>query len=285
VDPTHHRLYVSRETRVQVLDARTGRLDGEIPNTAGVHGIAIAPDLGYGFTSNGKSNSVTVFNLADLKVIGDIKISGAGPDAILYEPRLYEPRLKRVYTFNAHSNTATVIDAATRKELQTIALPGKPEFATSDGVHVYVNLEDKNSLAVINLQTNQVSAIWNLKPCEEPTGLALDSMHERLFSVCHNQLMIVTDARTGRQVATVPIGAHVDAAAYDPTMKLAFSSNGDSGNVTVVSERTADQFVAVDTVATARGSKTMALDEANHRLFVPALIAGKLQVLVLTPTT
>lgn len=279
VDSPHHHLFVSRATHVQAFDLESGKLAGDIENTSGVHGIALAQELNRGFTSNGKADSVTVFDLQTLKPITEIKISGKGPDAILYDTPS-----NRVYTLNGHSNNATVIDASSAREVATIALPGRPEFAVSDGAgHIFVNLEDKGEIAVIDAAHGSVQATWSLAPCEEPTGLAMDTARHRLFSVCHNQKLIVTDSETGRRVAELPIGKHVDAAAFDPATSLVFSSNGDSADVTVIYAATADKYVMRGNLATAAGSKTMALDPASHRVYVPASGANGFEVLVGAP--
>jgi YVTN family beta-propeller protein len=279
VDSPHHHLFVSRATHVQAFDLDSGKLAGDIGNTLGVHGIALAQDLNRGFTSNGKADSVTVFNLETLATITEIKISGKDPDAILYDAPS-----KRVYTFNGHSNNATVIDANSAREIATVALPGQPEFAVSDGTgRIFVNLEDKGQIAVIDVAKGSVQATWSLAPCVEPTGIALDTARHRLFSVCHNERLIVTDSETGKRVAELPIGKHVDAAAFDPATSLVFSSNGDSADVSVISAATADQYIMRGNLATSVGSKTMALDAASHRLYVPATGPNGVEILVAEP--
>ncbi len=279
VDSTQHRLFVSRATHVQVLDLESGKIVGDIANTPGVHGIALAPDLNRGFTSNGKADSVTVFNLQTLAPVAVIKISGHGPDAIIYDAPS-----KRIYTFNGHSDSATVIDAAAAKEIANIALPGQPEFAVSDGAgRIFVNLEDKAQVAVIDVAKGSVTATWPLAPCEEPTGLALDAARKRLFSVCHNERLIVTDSATGARVAELPIGKHVDAAAFDAQASLVFSSNGDSADVTVVAAGPGDRYAVKGSLATAKGAKTMALDAATHRIYVPAMGASGFEIMVAAP--
>lgn len=276
VDPARHRLFVSRATHVQVVDLESGKLVGDIANTSGVHGIALAYDLNRGFTSNGKADSVTVFDLKTLATVGEIKISGHGPDAILYDASS-----KRVFTFNGHSNNATVIDGGSAREVGTIALPGNPEFAVSDGAgHVYVNIEDKALVAVIDVATGTVRQTWPLSPCTEPTGMALNNGRHRLFSVCHNERLIVTDSDSGKRIAELPIGRHVDAAAFDPATSLVFSSNGDSADVTVVSDDAQDGYAVKGSLETANGAKTMALDPTTHRLYIPAMGPHGFEVLV-----
>jgi YVTN family beta-propeller protein len=279
VDSPHHHLFVSRATHVQAFDLDSGKLAGDIENTLGVHGIALAQDLNRGFTSNGKADSVTVFNLETLATITEIKISGKDPDAILYDAPS-----KRVYTFNGHSNNATVIDASSAREIATVALPGRPEFAVSDGTgRIFVNLEDKGQIAVIDVAKGSVQATWSLAPCVEPTGIAMDTARHRLFSVCHNEHLIVTDSGTGKRVAELPIGKHVDAAAFDPATSLVFSSNGDSADVSVISAATADEYIMRGSLTTSAGSKTMALDAASHRLYVPATGPNGVEILVGAP--
>jgi DNA-binding beta-propeller fold protein YncE len=276
VDSPHHHLFVSRATHVQAFDLDSGKLAGEVENTPGIHGIALAQDLNRGFTSNGKADSVTVFNLETLATITEIKISGKDPDAIIYDAPS-----KRVYTFNGRSNNATVIDAGSAREVATVALPGRPEFAVSDGAgRIFVNLEDKGQIAVIDVAKGSVQATWSLAPCVEPTGIAMDAARHRLFSVCHNELLIVTDSQSGKRVAALPIGKHVDAAAFDPATSLVFSSNGDSADVSVIFAASADEYITRGSLKTSAGSKTMALDAASHRLYVPAMGPGGFEVLV-----
>jgi DNA-binding beta-propeller fold protein YncE len=279
VDSTHHHLFVSRATHVQAFDLDSGKLAGDIENTPGVHGIALAQDINRGFTSNGKGDSVTVFNLQTLATITEIKISGKDPDAIIYDAPS-----KRVYTFNGRSSNVTVIDASSAREVGSISLPGSPEFAVSDGTgRIFVNLEDKSQVAVIDVAKGSVQATWSLAPCVEPTGIAMDTARHRLFSVCHNELLIVTDSGTGKRVAALPIGKHVDAAAFDAATSLVFSSNGDSADVSVVFAATADQYITRGSLTTSAGSKTMALDAASHRLYVPATGPNGFEILVGAP--
>jgi YVTN family beta-propeller protein len=281
VDAAHNRLFIPRATRVQAIDLDSGKLIGEIKDTAGVHGVAVAAEFKRGFTSNGDSDSVTVFDLDSLAPITRIKISGHDPDAIVYDP--YS---KHVYAFNGHSDNATIIDPATAKEVGSVSLPGRPEFALSDGNgRIYLNLEDKDMLAVIEVATNTVRSTWPLAPCKGPTGLALDAARHRLFSVCANQHLVVTDSESGRHIAELPIGTHADAAAFDPGNGTVFSSNGDSADVTIVDASTPDHYSVRGSLKTAPGSKTMALDARTHRLYVPARTPTGFQVLVAAPTT
>jgi DNA-binding beta-propeller fold protein YncE len=261
VDAAARRLYVSRGTRVMVFDADTYAAVGEIPDTAGVHGIAIAPELSRGFTSNGRANSVTIFDTKTLKTISEVKVTGENPDAILYDPSS-----KRVFAFNGRTANATVLDAATGAVAGTIALDGKPEFGAADGKGLsFVNIEDKNEIEVLDGAKLTVVKKFPLAPCEEPSGLAIDVRHRRLFAGCHNKMMAVVDADSGRVVATVPIGEGVDANAYDPGTGFAFASCGD-GTLTSARVEGSDKWSVAETVATQQGARTMALDEKTHRI-------------------
>jgi hypothetical protein len=262
IDSDARRLYISRGTRVMVVDADSYEQVGEIPNTEGVHGIAIAPDVGRGFTSNGRAGTVTIFDLKTLKVLGEAK-TGENPDAIIYDPASH-----RVFTFNGRSGDSTAINAADGKVAGTVALGGRPEFAGADGKgQVYVNLEDKNMVAVVDASGLSVKSKWPLAPCEEPSGMAIDREHRRLFIGCHNQMMAVMDADNGRIVATPPIGRGVDANRFDPETGLAFSSNGD-GTLTVVHEDSPEKFSVIENVQTQRGARTMEIDPKTHRVFL-----------------
>jgi len=262
-DSPTRRLFISRATKVVVLNVDSGTVAGEIPNTDGVHGIAFAPELDRGFTSNGRANTVTIFDLQSLQIIGSAK-TGMNPDAIVYDPAS-----KRVFTMNGHSNDATAIDAATGNVLGTIPVTGKPEFAVADGAgHVYVNIEDKSEELQIDTQNLKVTAQWPLAPCQEPSGLAMDVAHRRLFAGCHNQMMAVVDADSGKVIATPAIGDGVDADAFDPGTGFAFASNGQSATLTVVHEDAPDKFSVVENVATQRGARTMALDPKSHEVYL-----------------
>src|SRR6516162_5354968 len=264
-DPAGKRLFISRGTHVMVVDPYKGSVVGDIPDTAGVHGIALAQDLGKGFTSNGRDNTVTVFDLKTLKETAKIKIEAENPDAILYDSAS-----KRVFTFNGRSKNATVIDAAKGTVVSNIPLDGKPEFGAADGKGmVYVNIEDKSEVTSIDAKKAAVVKNWPLAPCEEPSGLAMDQKHRRLFSGCHNKMMAVTDADKGKVIATPTIGQGVDANAFDADQQLAFSSNGD-GTLTVVHEDAPDKFTVVDNAETQRSARTMALDTTNHDVYLVA---------------
>lgn len=261
-DPAGKRLFISRGTHVMVVDPYKGSVIGDIPDTAGVHGIALAQDLGKGFTSNGRDNSVTVFDLKTLKETAKLKIEGENPDAILYDAAS-----QRVFTFNGRSKNATVIDAGKGAVVATLPLDGKPEFGVADGKGmVYVNIEDKSEVTVIDAKKAEVVKSWPLAPCEEPSGLAMDQKHRRLFAGCHNRMMVVVDADSGKVIATPAIGQGVDANAFDPDLQLAFSSNGD-GTLTVVHEDSPDKFSVVENAVTQRFARTMALDTGNHDVY------------------
>lgn len=262
VDTAAHRLYLSRGSHVQVFDTDRDSVVGDIPDTPGVHGIAIARDLGRGFTSNGRDSTVTVFDLATLAPVARVKVTGRNPDAILYEPATH-----RVFTFNGGSADATAIDAATGAVLGTIPIGGKPEFAVAQGDgRVFVNNEDKGEIVAIDARSLAVRAHWPMAGCEEPSGLAIDRAHGRLFSTCASKVMAVVSTEDGHLVTTVPIGAGVDAGAFDPASQLAFASNGE-GTLTVVHEDTPDRYSVVSTVPTQRGARTLALDERTHRVY------------------
>src|SRR5689334_9850193 len=262
VDASTRRFYISRGTHVIVLDLDSGKNVGDIPDTPGVHGIALAPDLGRGFTSNGREGTVTIFDINTLKPIGEKVKVGENPDAILYDPAT-----KRVFTFNGHSQDATAIDAASGKVLGTIKLDGKPEFAASDAKGtVFVNIEDKSELVAIDPTKLEVKAKWPLAPCTEPSGLAIDRKNRRLFVGCDNKMMAVVDADSGKVLATPAIGEGVDATAFDPETGLAFASCGE-GELTVVKEESADKFSVAENVPTQPRARTMALDTKTHNVF------------------
>ncbi len=262
-DSAGKRLFISRGTHVMVVDTAKGTVVGDVPNTPGVHGIALAQDLGKGFTSNGRENSVTVFDLKTLKETARIKIEGENPDAILYEPTT-----QRIFTFNGRSKNATVIDAAKGTVVGNIPLDGKPEFAAADGKGVvFVNIEDKNEITSIDAKKASVIKSWPLTGCDEPSGLAMDVKNRRLFSGCGNKVMAVTNADTGKVVTTIPIGQGVDANAFDADNQLAFSSNGE-GTLTVAHEDSTDKYSVVDNATTQRGARTMALNTDTHEALV-----------------
>ena len=265
VDAQARRFYISRGTHIQVLDADSGKLVGDIPDTNGVHGIALAPKLERGFTSNGRDNSVTIVDLKTLKAIGTVSV-GNRPDCIIYDPAT-----KRVFTFNGGSDDATAIDAAKGKVVRTVPLGGRPEFAVADGAGmIYDNIEDKGEIVAIDSRTLTVKARWPLAPAESPSGLAMDTKNRRLFAVCDGGRMVVLNADTGAIVATPAIGNGPDAAGFDPKTQLAFSSNGQDGTLTILHEDTPDTYTVAQTVPTQPGARTMALDTKTHRVFLVA---------------
>ena len=264
VDSEARRLYISHGTHVQVMDIDTYTIVGDIPDTQGVHGIALAPELGRGFTSNGRANTVTIFDLKTLKTIGTVN-AGTNPDAIVYDGVT-----KRVFTMNGRSSDATAINAADGTVAGKLDLNGKPEFAVADGKgSIFVNIEDKSELVQFDAQKLSLVNRWPLAPCEEPSGLAMDLNHRRLFAGCHNQMMAVVDADTGKVVATPAIGQGVDANRFDPETNYAFSSNGE-GTLTVVHEDSPNEFSVVENVPTKRSARTMALDLKTHSIFLAA---------------
>jgi len=263
LDPESHRLFISRSTHVVVIDAESGKPVGDIPDTPGVHGIALAPDLGRGFTSNGREGTVSIFDLNTLKPIGKVQAVGENPDAIIFDPAT-----KRVFTFNGRSSDSTAIDAATGNIVGKIPLGGKPEFAVSNGEgEIFVNLEDKSELLALDPKDLKVKSGWPLAPCESPSGLAMDKKNRRLFAGCDNKMMAVVNADTGKVITTLPIGDGVDADGFDPDNQLAFASCGE-GVLTVVKEEAPDKFSVVQNVKTERGARTMALDPKTHYVYL-----------------
>jgi DNA-binding beta-propeller fold protein YncE len=261
-DPDSHRLYISRGTHVMVIDADTGKTVGDITDTPGVHGVALAPELGRGFTSNGREGTVSIFDIKTLATSNKVKVGGENPDAIIYDPAT-----KRVFTFNGRSHDSTAIDAATGKVLGLIKLDGKPEFAASDGKgEVFVNIEDKSELTAIDANKLEVKKTWPLAPCTEPSGLAIDREHRRLFAGCDNKMMAVVDADSGKVLATPAIGEGVDATRYDPGTHLAFASCGE-GVLTVIKEESPDKFAVVENAPTQKGARTMALNTETHTVY------------------
>jgi DNA-binding beta-propeller fold protein YncE len=262
LDSASRHLYISRGTHVLVLDADSGDAVGEIPDTAGVHGIALASELGRGFTSNGREGTVTIFDLNTLKPIAKVSV-GENPDAIVYDPIT-----TRVFTFNGRSHDSTAIDAVKGTVVGTIKLDGKPEFAVSDqSGEIFANIEDKSELVAINPAKLEVKSEWPLAPCESPSGLAIDRKNRRLFAGCDNKIMAVVDADNGKVLSTLPIGRGVDAARFDPETGLAFASCGE-GVLTVIREESPDKFSVLENVPTQAGARTMALDEKTHNVFL-----------------
>jgi DNA-binding beta-propeller fold protein YncE len=294
VDPGGRHLYVSRGTRVMVVDADTLEPVGEIAGTNGVHGIAVAAGEGRGYTTNGRANASTIFDLKTLKPVGEAK-TGENPDEVHYDPATH-----RVFAFNGRSGDVTVIDAKDGKVAGTIVLGGKPELAASDGKGtVFVNLEDKGEIVALDARDLKVKARWPLAPCQEPTGLALDAAHRRLFAACGNKMMAVVDADSGKVVTTVPIGEGPDGAAFDAERGLVFIPNGRDGTLTIVREVSPDKYEVAQTVETARSARTLALDPKSHNVYLvaaqfgaapsptteqprprPAMVPGSFEVLV-----
>jgi YVTN family beta-propeller protein len=262
-DPQNRHLFVSHATQVLVIDPDTDKVIGNIPDTEGVHGIAVALELNRGFASDGRADQVTVFDLKTLKTIGTVKVTGHNPDGITYDPAS-----KRVFTFNGRSGDATAIDAKTLKVVGTVNLGGKPEFAVADGRGMlYNNLEDKSTELAIDTHTLQIKSRWPMAPCDSPSGLAMDVKHDLLFAGCHNKIMAVISAASGKVIASIPIGSGVDANRFDPETGLAFSSNGD-GTLTVVKEESPTEFKVVQTVTTEPGARTMEVDPKTHDVFL-----------------
>jgi DNA-binding beta-propeller fold protein YncE len=255
-------LYVTHGSAVEVLNVDTGVKGEPITGLQGVHGVAFAPEKNRGYISNGRGNSVTVFDLKTHKILAEIPSSGQNPDAIMYDPFS-----GRVFTFNGRTANATAIDAATDKVVGTVDIGGKPEFAVTDGRGtIFVNNEDKSEVVAFGAKSLQVIKRWSIAPGEGPSGLAIDLKHKRLFSVC-DKVMIVSDYVAGKAVATVPIGSGPDAVRYDPGTGLVFAPNGE-GTLTVVKQDSADKYTVLETVPTARGARTMELDPKTHHVFV-----------------
>jgi YVTN family beta-propeller protein len=261
-DPAAHRLYLSRGTHVMVVDLDSLKVVGDIPNTEGVHGVAVVPDILRGYTSNGRANSVTVFDLRTLATLKTITGVGQNPDAIIFEPAT-----RRILTMNGRTGDVSLIDVATDSVVGSVAIGGKPEFAVADGTgHVFVNNEDSSTVVEFDARTLRVLHTWSLSPCDGPSGLAMDLRTRRLFSVCGNGKMAVLDADDGHVVAMLPIGQGADGVKFDPRTGNAYSSNGE-GTMTVVHEDAPDRFSVVATVPTQRGARTLALDETTGKVY------------------
>jgi len=296
IDAASRRLYATHGDHIDVIDIDRNKPVGIIPDTPGVHGFAIAHDLGRGFASDGETSQVSIVDLGTLATISRVT-TGTGPDAIVFESRRNE-----VYTFNGRGNSSTVIDARSGKVVATIVLPGKPEFAAVDVDldRVYVNIEDKNLIVAIDAQSHKIAGLWQITPGENPSGLAIDTAKHRLFVGCRNQRMLMVDAQNGRVIASVPIGRFVDANTFDPQTQLAFSSNGE-GTLTVAHESTPEELKVVQNVQTQPGARTMALDSTTHRVYLanadreqpapgatspagrPPIIPGSFRILVYGP--
>ena len=267
-DGPSRQLYVSRSFHVMVINIDSGKVVGDIPETKGVHGVAIAHEFGKGFTSNGRDSSVTIFDLKTLKEIGRVKVE-KNPDAIIYDAKS-----KRVFAFNRGSSSVSAIDAAEGKLMSTINLGGKPEFAVSDekGM-VYANLDDKSEIVAINSLDLKITGHWSLAPGEEPSGLAIDKENNLLFSVCGNKKMIVLNPVDGKVVADLPIGEGTDAAGFDPFSKYAYSSNGE-GTLTIIQENAKDSFTVLDNIPTQKGARTMTIDPKTHNVILATALYG-----------
>jgi DNA-binding beta-propeller fold protein YncE len=263
VDPAAQRLYVSHGTEVVVIDLAGDKVAGTITNTPGVHGVAIAADLGLGVTSNGRENKAGIVDLKTLQTLSKVD-TAEGPDGMLYDPGQ-----KEAYLFCGRAQAATVVDVKGQKVVATIPLGGRPEFATVDpeAGRVYDNLENKSEVAVIDAKTHQVLNRWPIAPGESASGMAIDTAHHRLFIGCHNEQMVMMDSTDGKVLAAVPIGQGVDANAFDPGTQLAFASCGD-GTTTIAKEETPDKLTVVQKLQTERGARTMALDPATHKIYL-----------------
>lgn len=262
VDPATHRLFISRATHVIVVDPEQGKIIGDIPDTQGVHGIAFVDEFNKGFTTNGRTSDVSIFDLTSLKALGNVK-TDKDTDAIIYD--IFS---KRVFTFNGDANTSSAIDAASGKLVSTFPLGGGPEFGASDGKgKIFVNLEDKSSLVKFDAKTLTIENTWPLAPCESPSGLAIDAANEILVVGCHNKLMAFVDGNSGKVLGTVPIGERVDANRFDPGTGYAFASCGD-GTLTIAHEDSPAQFSPVETIQTQRGARTMAIDYTTHTVYL-----------------
>jgi DNA-binding beta-propeller fold protein YncE len=264
VDASARRVYVSHGSHVVVMDADSYAVVGDIPDTEGVHGIALAEDLGRGFVSDGRANTATIFDLKSLRTIGTVK-TGTNPDAIVYDAAS-----QRVFTMNGRSGDATAIAAVVGSVVGTLALGGKPEFAVADGHgSIFANIEDKSEMVEFDARKLTVTHRWPLGPCEEPSGLAMDRKSRRLFAGCGNKMMAIINADSGQVIATPAIGEGVDANAFDPETKLAFASTGE-GTLNVLHEESPNKFTAVQNVPTKKSARTMGLDLKTHNIFLPA---------------
>ena len=265
IDSVASRLYLSHATKVVVVDLNTNTVAGEVADTPGVHAFLPVPEVRRGFSSNGKESRSSVVDLTTLKTISKID-TGANPDAIVYEPRHGE-----VYVFNHTGNSVTVINSKAATVSATIPLGGSPEFAAVDEAagRIYCNIEDKSEVAVIDVDKHEVVAHWPLAPGDEPSGIALDATHHRLFSGCHNKMMVMLDTESGKVIDNVPIGAGVDGCAFDDARQLAFASCGD-GTTTIAKEEAPDKLTVLQTLKTERAARTMTLDPKSHRIYLPS---------------
>jgi hypothetical protein len=264
VDSDARRVYISHSSHVVVMNADTYAVEGDVPDTQGVHGIALAPDLGRGFVSAGRANTAVIFDIKSLKTLGTVK-TDANPDAIVYDAVT-----KRVFTFNGRGKNTTAINGADGTVAGTLALGGQPEFAVADGKgSIFVNIEDKNELVQFDAQKITETHRWPLAPCKSPSGLAMDLKNRRLFAVCDEKVMAIVNADTGKVVASPAICDGPDAAGFDPATGYAFASCGD-GNLTVIHEDSPDKYTVVENVPTKRSARTMGLDLKTHNVFLPS---------------
>ena len=280
IDAQRQRLFVTRGDHVDVIEIPSGKGVGIIANTQGVHGVAFAQDLHLGFTSNGKANSVTVFDLDTLAVKAEVKLAGKNPDAILYEPSVH-----RLYVFNGGSANVEVIDASSLKLIETVKATGRPEFAVTDGhAKVYFNIEDRAEINVIDAATNKLLSSWPLNGCKEPTGLALDVKNSRLFSACRNGIVAVTDANTGKHVTDFAIGERPDAVIYDAETRTVLTSGG-GGTLAIAHQDDADHYTVRPSLVTAKGAKTMAMNPTDKTVYLPTVVGGRFMLVVAARTT
>ncbi len=270
IDEPMQRLYISHADRIHVINLKTNKFVGEIDGLSGVHGEVFDDALGKGFISNGRSDTVTVFNLKTLKKIAEIHVTGKNPDGIVYDPFS-----QRVFTINGRSSNITAIDAKTDKIVGTIPLEGSPEFCVTNGKgSMFLNIEDKNQVVEFNPNTLKIVKEWSITPGKGPAGLAIDIKHDILFSGCRNNLMVISNAKTGKVITSLQIGGHVDACRFDPKTNFAFSSNGE-GTLTVIHEVSPKEFKVIDNVATQQGCRTMEIDLKNHNIYLPGMLEEK----------
>ncbi|HUJ48728.1 MAG TPA: YncE family protein [Bryobacteraceae bacterium] len=268
VDPDANRVYASHGSLVEVVDPKAGKVVGQITQLHGVHGIAVAPEFGKGFITNGQSNSVTIFDLKSLAKVGEPQ-TGQNPDSVCFEPKT-----KHIFTFNGRSNDSTAIDPKTNEVIKSFPLGGKPEECQADGTgKLYANLEDSSEIIEIDAAKTTVLRHMSLSPCESPSGLAIDVKGRKLFAACDNKMMAVIDMNTLKVIATPPIGPGPDGAGFDSGLGLAFSSNGGDGTLSIV-KQVNGKYETVDNVPTERGARTMTVDSKNHRVFLLAAEYG-----------
>jgi YVTN family beta-propeller protein len=270
MDESSGKLFVSHGIQVQIVDVMQKKVIGTISELKGVHGVAIATEFNKGFITNGRDTSVTIFDLNNYTTISKVTVTGANPDALIYDSFS-----KKVFVFNGRSSNATVIDANKNTVVETIPLDGKPEFCVSDGKgKVFVNIEDKNEISVINSSTLKVEKSWPILPGEEPSGLAIDNTNHRLFTVCGNKILVVVDADNGNIITTLPIGDGVDGVAFDPVLNRIYSSNGE-GTVTIIQEENENSFKVIETATTQKGARTIAVDIKTHHIYLPCAEYGE----------